>query len=119
MFKILLYLYSFVGNPQVLTLIINSQIGIATTFWAVDDPGNPNNYASCLHKTLDDNELVIAHPTLPCKSSVLLYNLRTGHLVKAIVGDRGPRHALVDLSLGTAKSLHANGFEEIVLIPLK
>lgn len=101
-----------------LALVPRARIGLATTFYPAGDPWNPNPYAACLHRDLTDRDLVIAHPTLPCMSRVLLLNLRNRRWVIARVGDRGPRRALVDLAPRTARWLRANGWERVLMVPL-
>lgn len=104
---------------MLLALILRAKIGIATTFSAVDD-ANPNPLLYCTNKVLDDEkDLVVAHKSLPCGSKVFLYNLRTKRHTIAKVADRGPRHAAIDLSPRTAKTLRSNGMEKVVIIPLE
>lgn len=110
----------------VIGLLASARIGVATTFGSpAHDPWNPRPLLACRlageHRRRDLDErrdFVVAHPTLPCRSRVLLLNLRTGRAAVAVVGDRGPRAALVDLAPRVARALHANGFERVVLIPL-
>ena len=99
-------------------LLTTSSVGIATTFTSENDPGNPDPRLYCTGKVLRDRDKVVAHPTLECGSKVFLYAPRTGRSVVATVADRGPRHALVDLSLGTARALRANGWEKVIMLPL-
>jgi hypothetical protein len=103
----------------VLLYLLKAKVGIATNFSATNDPWNPSPHAACLHRDLKDTDLVIAHPTLPCNSKVFLYVPRTGRGVVAKVGDRGPRHALIDLNVAVTKVLRANGFETVVMVPLQ
>lgn len=100
-----------------ISLSLPYQVGVATNFSHEGDPWNPVAYAACLHRDLRPTDLVVAHPTLPCKSRVFLYNTRNGRSVWARVGDRGPRHAMVDLAPATTKALRANGWETVVMIP--
>lgn len=93
-------------------------VGLATNFSHVNDKWNPIAYAACLHRDLRSTDLVVAHPKLPCRSRVWIHNLRNGRSVVAIVGDRGPRRALVDLAPATARALRANGWELVVMMPL-
>lgn len=108
------------GRLLVLFLVSlkRAQLGVATNFAPQGDPWNPIAWAACLHRDLTSNDLVVAHPTLPCGSRVFLYSIRTGRSVTARIGDRGPKHALVDLAPATTKRLHADGYEPVVLIPL-
>lgn len=101
-----------------LRLFLGWHIGLATNFSHVDDPWNPNPFAACLKRDLRATDLIVAHPTLPCLSRVWLHNPRTGRSVVAIIGDRGPRHAMVDLAPATAHALRANGWETVLMIPL-
>lgn len=104
----------------IISLLGGSQFGLGTVFghssW---DPNNPNPYLACYqHRVIDDRDLIVAHPTLPCGSRVWVYNPRTGHSVVALVADRGPRHAAVDLSTAVAKRIGHNGKEPVLLVPL-
>ncbi len=105
------------ATQLLMSLLLRMQVGVATNFAPVDDPWNPVVYAACLHRDLRDTDLVVAHPTLPCQSRVYLYNIRNRRWVWARIGDRGPRHAMVDLAPATAKALRANGMEQVVMIP--
>src|ERR1700761_4756376 len=98
-----------------ITLYASAHIGIATNFSQIDDPQNPDPYAACLQRDLRDTDLIIAHPTLPCNTKVWIYNLRTHRSVVVTVGDRGPRHAMVDLAPAATRALRANG-EDIVIM---
>jgi hypothetical protein len=104
-------LHTFVGA------VLRIKVGLATNFAPVGDPWNPVAYAACLHRDLRNTDLVVAHPTLPCGSRVFLYNPRTRRSVWARIGDRGPRHAMVDLAPATSKALKANGWETMVMMP--
>lgn len=99
-------------------LWFGAQVGLATSFAPVGDPQNPDPHLACYGRDLTDRDVVVAHPTLPCRSKVLLYNARTKRFVVARVGDRGPRHAMVDLAPATTRALRANGWETIVMIPV-
>jgi hypothetical protein len=99
-----------------ISLNMRAQVGVATNFSPTGDPWNPVAYAACLHRDLRPTDLIVAHPTLPCNSKVFLYNTRNGRSVIARVGDRGPRHAMVDLAPATTKALRANGWETVVMI---
>ena len=102
----------------ILYLVSGARFGVATNFRARGDRWNPVPYAACLHRDLRPTDLVVAHPTLPCLSRVLVYVPRTRRWVVARVGDRGPRRAMVDLAPATAERLHANGYERVVMVPL-
>lgn len=103
---------------KIYALLLAARLGLATNFQPHDDPWNPVAYAACLHRDLRETDLVVAHPTLPCGSRVLLYSPRTRRSVVARIGDRGPRHALVDLAPATTRALRANGMEMVLLIPM-
>src|SRR6185436_4807398 len=92
-----------------LLLIMTARVGIATNFSPTNDPWNPDPHAACLHRDLKETDMIIAHPTLPCKARVWIYNLRTHKSVVARVGDRGPRKAMIDLNIPVTKALKANG----------
>lgn len=109
------YLQAFLKLLKFLGLV---QFGIATNFAPDGDPWNPQPHAACLHRDLRNTDLVVAHPTLPCRSRVLLYAPRTRRSVVARVGDRGPRHAMVDLAPATTRALRANGWELVMMVPL-
>lgn len=96
---------------------LHFQVGYATNFSA-DDAYNPVAYAACLHRDLRDTDAVIAHPTLPCNSRVFIYSMRTGRSVIAHVGDRGPRHAALDLAPAITHALRANGMERVLFVPM-
>lgn len=97
--------------------LAGARIGLATNFQAEGDPSNPIPYAACLHRDLRNEDLVIAHRTLPCRSQVWIYNVRTKRSVWARVGDRGPRHADLDLNVAVTKALRANGWETVIMVP--
>ena len=92
--------------------------GIATSF-GINDKYNPNEYAACLHRNLRETDHVVAHRTLPCGSTLIVFNPRTNKMTRATVGDRGPRSALVDLGYPVAKAIGLNGYEKVVLVYVK
>lgn len=102
-----------------LKLLLSLKVGVATNFSHVDDPWNPVPYAACLKRDLRATDVVVAHRTLPCLSRVWLHNVRTGRSVIAVVGDRGPRRAMVDLAPATTRALRANGKEVVWMVPLE
>lgn len=114
---------AYAGVPAViaalLKLWLGVYLGLATNFSHENDPWNPNPWAACLKRDLRATDVIVAHPTLPCRSRVWLHNPRTGRSVVARVGDRGPRRAMVDLAPATARALRANGWELIVMVPLE
>lgn len=107
------------------TALYTAQVGIGTTFWAHGDPQNPDNRNAChlrvkgVPKRLDDRALAFAHKTLPCGSWAIVYNPRTGLAVKAQKWDWGPRNALIDMTKAVAKATGSNGFEYVLVIPIK
>lgn len=100
---------------HLLALLLSARAGVATNFAPSGDPWNPDPHAACLRRDLRDSDLVVAHRTLPCGSRVLIYVPRTGRSVVARVGDRGPRHAMVDLAPATTRALRANGMESVLM----
>lgn len=101
-----------------LSLLLNFKIGMATQF-SSNDKWNPDPFLACLRRPLrDTTDLVVAHRKLPCKSRLIIVNPRTGKSVIAIVGDRGPRRASIDLSPAVAKKLEFNGKEHVLFAPL-
>lgn len=63
-----------------------------------------------LARRLYDRGLLIAHPTLPCASLVSVCSVPAMSCALAVVGDRGPRRALVDLFAPLARALgHVDG----------
>lgn len=107
------HLFAFLG------LLLHAHVGTATTFWSQGDPANPNPLNYCSNRPLRDQDLVVAHPTLPCRSKVLLYNIRTRLWAVATVMDRGPRHALIDISKGVEKLIKSNGYEKVIMMAIK
>jgi hypothetical protein len=100
-------------------LCLMARVGLATNFQPTGDPWNPNAYAVCLHRDLRNSDVVVAHPTLPCGSKVFLYVPRTHKACVAAIGDRGPRHAMVDFAPATTRLLRANGWETVIMVPLE
>lgn len=87
-------------------------VGVATRFSAHGDPWNPRPFLACLRRDLDDSrDMLVAHPTLPCRSEVVVCIPRTGRCRRAVVGDRGPRRAAIDLSPRLSRELRHNGME--------
>jgi hypothetical protein len=92
-------------------------VGIATTFRAVE-PTN-NGWLACEHRLMRDaTDAVVASRTLPCRSQVLVCLPRTGRCTRATVGDRGPRHVLIDLAPLVARRLRSNGWDAAVVVQL-
>ena len=98
--------------------LVHVHVGLATTFSSVDR-WNPDPFLACLRRPLDDeHDLVIAHRTLPCRSRVLLCLPRTRRCVVAVVGDRGPVHADLDLAPAVRRRLRHSGREVVLFVPL-
>jgi hypothetical protein len=111
-------MWELVGKAfKAVILLTSFRVGVATNFSPDGDPWNPVAYAACLRRDLRSTDLVVAHPTLPCRSRVYIFNIRNGRGVWARIGDRGPRHALVDLAPATTRALRANGMEKVIMIP--
>lgn len=119
----MLELQTLIRLAQVLTL--TWQTGVGTGFAAHDDPQNPNPNLACFHRPLsDEKDVVVAHPTLPCRSAVVVCVPRTGRCIRATVGDRGPygknrdgtARAVLDLAPQTRKALGHNGKEEVLIL---
>jgi rare lipoprotein A (peptidoglycan hydrolase) len=101
--------------------VLGGQWAVGTIFGSSQwDRSNPNSRLACYHRQIDDaHDLVVAHNTLPCRSSVLVYNPRTKKSVLARVGDRGPRRAGIDLSRQVARHLGHNGLETVLVVSLE
>jgi rare lipoprotein A len=101
------------------SLVSSGQMGLGTVFGSSKwDPANPNSRLACNHREIDDKALVVAHNTLPCHTPVWIFNPRTGRSTLARVEDRGPRHALLDMSRAVARKLRHNGFERVLVVPI-
>lgn len=50
----------------------------------------------CLWREIRPTDHIIAHRTLPCGTTVFIFNPRTGRSTTAIVGDHGPYGACLD-----------------------
>lgn len=103
---------------KALIMILHLHVGIATTF-SGNDPSNPDPRLYCTNRIIDDKALIVAHPKFPCGSKVLIYSLRTKLTVVARVLDRGPRHASIDMSIGTTRAIRGNGMEPVVFWSLR
>ena len=88
-------------------------LGLATVFGPVD-AHNPVATLACPQRTsrgklemrdLEERDVLVAHPHLPCGTVVVVCVVRTGACVVAPVADRGPRRAMVDLATGAARLL--------------
>jgi len=104
---------------KLFVFLLHSKVVLATNFWAIDDPGNPDNTLGCNGKVLKDTDFVVAHKTLPCGTKVLLFNPRTNKVVIATKLDAGPKHADIDLAPAVTKALRANGAETLLMVVLK
>lgn len=109
LFRAIVFLSAFFGRIT---------FGKATNFSHVGDKWNPDPHAACLHRDLTDTDMVVAHRSLPCRSRVLIVNLRNGRHVIARIGDRGPARALVDLAPAVTRRLRANGAEIVAMTVL-
>lgn len=103
-----------------LLAVLGGQWQLSTVFGSSKwDRHNPNSRLACYRRQIDDrNDMFVAHNTLPCRKQVLLLNPRTQKMALARVGDRGPRHADIDLSRRVAQQLGHNGKEYILVVPL-
>lgn len=108
--------------------VTHVEMGVAYTFSAAEGaPSNPAAYAACLRRDLrDDQDHVVAHRTLPCKSKVLIYNLDNGRSTVAVVGDRGPYgktrgryRGVLDMAPRVNRALKAKGYANVVLLGMK
>ena len=108
-----------VDLPMIALLLLAAlQAGTGTVFSRFD-VANPDPRLACApSRVIDDRSFVVAHPSLPCRSRVWLYNPRTGRATVGVVMDRGPVHALVDMSPATAHALRHNGMERVIIVPL-
>jgi hypothetical protein len=68
--------------------------GVATRF---GDPGDrlTGKHLSCTHEHIAPGQLVCAHRTLPCGTTLILENPRTGRFALCEVLDRGPFGAIL------------------------
>lgn len=84
-----LILAAFVGMTAV-----SYERGVATRF---GDPGDwlAGEHLSCTHQKLQPGQLVCAHRTLPCGTTLILENPRTGQFAMCEVLDRGPFGAIL------------------------
>jgi len=96
--------------------------GIATTFNIPElDPWNVGGFAcegrvklTPLQRKLIASGAVVAHKTLDCGEVILVCVPRVASCALALVWDRGPRVALLDLWHDLSKLLKHNGKEPIV-----
>ena len=84
-----LLLAAFVGLTT-----MHYERGVATRF---GDPGDwlAGEHLSCTHQRLQPGQLVCAHRTLPCGTTLILENPRTGRFALCEVLDRGPFGAIL------------------------
>ncbi len=111
-------MFIIIKLTKLFTLLLTGTIGIATNFSHQNDPYNPDPFMACYRRDLTQNDMIVAHKTLKCRSKVFIYNFRTKRGVVATVGDRGPRRAHVDLAPAVSKKLRANGMEVVYLLPI-
>ncbi len=94
-------------------------MAVATSYDSPERDRFNSGTDACTHKPLDEEQLGIAHRTLPCGAHVLVYAPRTGRATIATVTDRGPfgiNARGVDLAPATAKALRANGMEPVLIV---
>lgn len=103
-----------------LALLATGRVELGTVFGSSSwDPANPHSRLACYHREINDKtDFVVAHNVLPCRARLWIFNPRTGRSVIATVGDRGPRHADIDLSKQVAKRLKHNGHEHVLVMQL-
>ena len=123
-------LLAFLGTPE-----ISVEKGLATRF---GDPGDPldGDRLSCVRRPMLPGEHACAHRTLPCGTTLIVENPRTGAITTCAVLDRGPYGAILkngkwviklrkkdpgswrgvlDLSPSVARALKHNGREPVRL----
>lgn len=59
---------------------------------------------------------LVAHPSLPCWSTVRVCDLRTNRCASATVADRGPRRAAIDLWFRLARHMKFSGSGPVAFI---
>jgi hypothetical protein len=76
------------------TTAVSYERGVATRF---GDPGDrlTGGHLSCTHQHLQPGQLVCAHRTLPCGTTLILENPRNGRFALCAVLDRGPWGAIL------------------------
>ena len=106
---------------RLLALTLGAQIGMGTVFGSSTwDRWNPNSTLACLNREIDDlrDEVVALPRHIPCGARVWLYNPANGRSAVATVADRGPRRALVDMSLRVARKLGHSGRAIVIMAVL-
>jgi hypothetical protein len=85
---------------------VSYERGVATRF---GDPGDrlTGAHLSCTHQKLQPGQLVCAHRTLPCGTTLILENPRTGRFALCEVLDRGPFGAILPSGVWGMK-IHAD-----------
>lgn len=127
-------LWALLGTPALVT-----EPGLSGVYGYPGDDlaGGP---LACTGKALQPTDLVCAHRTLPCGTTVLVENVRTKKIVACQVLDRGPYgarlpggrfvikkrarqpgtwRAVVDLSPAVARKLGVSGVEPVRLMYLR
>jgi hypothetical protein len=64
-----------------------------------------------------DSLPIVAHPYYNCGTRLVICSTRTGKCTKAIVADRGPRNATIDLSASLMRRI-GHGMEPVIIIRL-
>lgn len=114
---------AFVSVARVVALAGSLRVGLATTFSAHGDPGNPDPHAACLGRDLDDaRDVGVASRDLPCGARVVVCLPRRGRCVEGRVVDRGPYgrrrdgrfRADLDLTAKMRRRLGHDGYERVV-----
>lgn len=81
---------------------MTSERGVATRF---GDPGDilAGDHLYCTGKKIEPTQLACAHRTLPCGTTIMIENPRTGRFAVCEVLDRGPFGAVADNGKWTFK----------------
>lgn len=107
--------------------LLPGHLGRGTSFAPPSvDRHNRGGFACQRHVTspearaLFSDGAIVAHPTLPCASLVTVCSLVSFRCARAVVGDRGPVHALVDLWHVLARRLaHLDGPVLLLASPVR
>jgi len=110
---------------------------VQATQFGPEDAHNPDAHLACwkalgrnYNDLLNNEDMVVAHRTLPCGTRVFVCNPRTFMCAEARVGDRGPfgRYrmgkskgmyiSMLDLAPAVARSIKFNGYEPVMFWPL-
>lgn len=110
---------------------VSSVFGYAGDKWA-------GGKAACTRRYIAENEIGVAHRTLPCGTILIIKNERTNKIAMATVIDRGPYGAMhegkwkiklrkdepgewrgcLDLTRRLQILLDHNGFEKVLYVPV-